>query len=164
MWRNVLLFQSGWCLCVMERGPLALAATPLLLLLHAYWTRGERFEWRVIAAVTLIGVIQDFTLIQLGVLQVSTQPWPPLWLVAIWLLFATTLNQSLRWLQHRYLLAAILGAIAGPLSYLAGERLGALQIDHDLLPVLSFTWGVTLPCFMVLNSLLRERNPTWHAH
>ena len=51
----------------------------------------------------------------------------PLWMVALWAAFATTLNVSLRALRPHYLLAAVLAAMGAPLAYYAGARLGALQ-------------------------------------
>ncbi len=38
---------------------------------------------------------------------------PPPWILALWALFASTLNASLGWLQDRLLLAAVLGALSG---------------------------------------------------
>lgn len=163
MWINALLFQVGWFVCVMERGILALLATLIILLVHGFRYRHLQGEWPVIAVVTVSGLLQDIVLMQLGVLQFSSHPWPPVWLVCVWLLFATTLNHSLRWLQNRWALALVLGAITGPLSYLAGERLGAVVINHDALLLLSAAWGLCLPYLFMLNQLLREPMPSCRA-
>ena len=48
----------------------------------------------------------------------------PYWIVALWGLLATAPNVTLRWLKRRPALAAVLGAICGPASFLAGVRLG----------------------------------------
>jgi hypothetical protein len=72
----------------------------------------------------------------------------PLWLVVLWLLFSGTLFHSLAFLQQRLLLAAILGAAAGPLSYLAGMRLGAATSTHDAWTValaMAPAWALLLP-------------------
>lgn len=163
MWLNALLFQVGWFVCVLERGLLALAATALILGMHLFRHREQPREWLCIAVIAFIGVLQDFLLIQLNVLQFDGQPVPPLWLVAIWLLFASTLNHSLKWLQQRWWLAALLGAISGPLSYLAGERLGALTLNKELLPVLGIAWGMCLPMLFAVLELLKEPKPSCNA-
>ena len=72
----------------------------------------------------------------------------PLWMVALWVLFASTLNCSLQWMQGRYLLAMILGAISGPLCFLAGERLGALQLNDSTwfsVGSIAVSWGLAIP-------------------
>lgn len=52
---------------------------------------------------------------------------------------ALTLNHSLAWLQSRLLLAALLGGVTSPLSYLAAAKLGAVQIVAE-----SWQWFVGL--------------------
>ncbi len=66
----------------------------------------------------------------------------------MWLLFSTSLNGTLKWLQGRYLVAALLGAVFGPLSYVAGGRLGAIEFNQDFLLtvlVLAVVWGLVVP-------------------
>jgi hypothetical protein len=69
-------------------------------------------------------------------------------MVALWAAFAMTLGSSLGWLSRRYHAAAVLGAAAGPLSYAAGARLGAVELAGDLrfaVVVLAVSWGFSLP-------------------
>lgn len=66
----------------------------------------------------------------------------------MWLLFSTSLSGTLKWLQGRYLVAALLGAVFGPLSYVAGGRLGAIESNQDFLLtvlVLAVVWGLVVP-------------------
>jgi Protein of unknown function (DUF2878) len=49
--------------------------------------------------------------------------------------FATTFHTSLSWLSSRYFLAAIFGAVGGPVGYYAGAQLGALHFPSH--PTLS---------------------------
>jgi hypothetical protein len=75
-------------------------------------------------------------------------PWlSPPWMAALWPNFVTTLHTSLGWLAGRYRLAALLGAVGGPLSYYAGARLGALTFPSDptfSLIVLAAVWSVAM--------------------
>ena len=72
--------------------------------------------------------------------------WPaglaPYWMLSLWIVFATTLNHSLRWLMNRPVAAALAGAIGGPLAYLAGAKLGALSIVTPAvtLPFIALLW------------------------
>jgi hypothetical protein len=46
----------------------------------------------------------------------------PAWILALWVTFALTFSQSLRYLQSRLWLAALLGLLGGPLAYLGAAR------------------------------------------
>ena len=71
----------------------------------------------------------------------------------MWALFATILNVSLRWLKGRWAVAALAGAVAGPLAYYGGSRLGALQFGNEgvALIALSLGWAVFTPLLMALS-------------
>ncbi|MDM0019414.1 DUF2878 domain-containing protein [Variovorax saccharolyticus] len=78
----------------------------------------------------------------------------PYWIVALWGLFAIALNVTLRWLRHRLWLAALLGAVAGPLAFASGVRLGAAQfVDaRPALLALALGWAFALPALVWLSS------------
>jgi hypothetical protein len=71
-------------------------------------------------------------------------------MVALWVLFATTFNASLRWLRGRPLLAMALGAVGGPLAYLAGAQLGAISFPElaSGLAVQAAGWTLLMPLLM----------------
>jgi len=86
----------------------------------------------------------------------------PAWMVALWVNFACTLHASLRWLLGRPLLAALLGAVGGPLSYAAGARLGALSLGGDAtgsLVAVAIEWAVALPLLTLLAARVLPRAP-----
>lgn len=66
---------------------------------------------------------------------------------------------SLRWLQPRPLLAAVLGLVGGPLAWYAGARLGALELpDPSLaLSVLGAGWAALMPLLLWLASRLNRQ-------
>jgi hypothetical protein len=51
------------------------------------------------------------------------------------------------WLKGRFVLAAVLGAITGPLSYFAGVELGAAQWGDETqaLVLLGIIWAIAMP-------------------
>jgi hypothetical protein len=72
----------------------------------------------------------------------------PLWILALWAAFATTLLRSLAWLTRRPAWAVLFGAVGAPLAYCAAERgFGAV---HFAAPawrgelVLGAGWAVAL--------------------
>jgi hypothetical protein len=76
-------------------------------------------------------------------------------MVCLWLLFATTLNVSLRWMRSKHLLAMIFGLLGGPLAYLSGQKLGAMQLLAQTISliVLAVFWGLMMPVMLWLASV-----------
>jgi hypothetical protein len=86
----------------------------------------------------------------------SGQPDPrlaPYWLVAMWGLLAIALNVTLRWLRGRWLLTAILAAVAGPASFASGVRLGGASFVHatPALLTLACVWALAMPALLRLS-------------
>ena len=59
------------------------------------------------------------------------------------------------WLCGRFALATVFGAIGGPLAYLAGDKLGALEIH--VLPAVVIAWIVVMPCLLAIEMKTRPR-------
>jgi len=77
------------------------------------------------------------------------------------MLFATTLNLSLAWLKRRVVLAAVLGAIGGPLAYAGGAELGALAFVHETTGLLAIGagWALLTPLLVLLARRLDGFSP-----
>ena len=104
-----------------------------------------------------VGVAADALLSTLGVYQFAGGVLVPLWLCCLWLAFAAALGRSLAWLAARPALAALAGAVAFPLNYWAGQRLGAVEFGYALVPtlaLLALTWGLLLPQMFRLGAQL----------
>lgn len=157
---NLIAFQLGWFACVVgaARGwPLTgTAIAALIVAWHIVRAARPAEELKLIAVAVLIGVLWDSALIAFGLTDFTSGTLlvglAPPWILALWALFATTLNLSLRWLRQRWLLAALLGAVAGPLSYWAGARLGAVQLVEPwpALIALSIGWALMTPALVII--------------
>jgi hypothetical protein len=157
---SLAAFQAAWFACVLfaARGePLAAVASVLAaMVLHCAWSDSRRADaWLVLAALA-IGVAWDSALALNGIVHYAA-PWPaigaaPIWILALWALFATTLRQPLRWLHGRPVLAALFGGIGGPLSYAAAARLGActLPAGNLSMAVLGIGWAIATPLLLHL--------------
>ena len=77
----------------------------------------------------------------------------------MWALFATTINLSMAWLKQRWLLASFMGSVFGPLAFIAGEKLGAVQfIDRpSALLALALGWASLMPLLLWLADLFKYR-------
>jgi hypothetical protein len=121
--------------------------------LHLLWSGNRWREFQFILLVGVLGMVVDSLSKITGLLSYNGDilqvAWlAPLWIGALWLQFASTLNSSLAWLQDNYLIALVMGAIFGPLSYLGGARLGALSLPQDktvTIIALAIIWGIAMP-------------------
>jgi hypothetical protein len=156
IWFNAVWFQSIWFCTVLGREtllPIALA----LLVLHVVLARDPLVELRQLVLVGGIGMSADAVLSLTGVFQFAGGVLVPLWLCCLWLAFAAALGRSLAWLANRPLLAVVAGAVAFPLNYWAGQRLGAVDFGYTLaltLTVLAATWSLLLPLMFRMMSRL----------
>jgi hypothetical protein len=157
---NLLAFQIGWLGCVLSAAyglPLAgLIVATLVTTLHLWRSEERRRELRLIGSAIALGTITDTLLLATGWLSYSTGQLfanvAPYWIIAMWPMFATTLNESLAWLARSRLLAAVSGALFAPLAYWAGARLGAITlIDPEAaLIAVGALWAVVLPILIHL--------------
>ncbi len=142
---------AGWPLI----GPLFVAGAALL---HLRRSHQPYRELSLLALAGLLGLTFDSLLLATGWIAFPdhTSILAPLWMFAMWILFATTLNVGFHWLRPRLWLAAVLGAIFGPLSYWSGSRTGALIIvdTTSALVTLSAGWAVLMPLLIVLATRL----------
>ncbi len=152
---NLVTFYIGWFACVLgaanQRTLLGPGIALLILVLHVYLLPNATREIRLILTTGLIGFVIDTALAACGVLSFHGEglaSWvSPLWMVSLWMLFATTFHTSLSWLAGRPLLAVLLGAIGGSASYYAGAQLGALTLHPQLvlsLAVIAIAWGTVM--------------------
>jgi len=162
-WRllaNLAAFQASWFACVLLAGrgqALAAAAAALAaVVLHFAWSDARRADaWLTLAAVAL-GVMFDSALALGGIVDYAAANLAagaaPLWILALWALFAATLRQPLRWLHGRPLLAALFGGVGGPFSYAAAARLGACSFpDRPVaLAALAVGWALVTPLLVEL--------------
>ena len=163
--RNFVLFQLGWFSCVLGGASpgyawAGLVIVTFIVLLHLAQAYSVADEAMLILVVMAAGTAWDSSLVTLGLFNFSSGSFidgmAPLWITAMWGLFATTLNVSMKWLKGRYVLAAIFGAIGGPLAYLAGQRLGAVEFSDTTTAVIvvSAGWLVIMPALMALSERL----------
>lgn len=157
---NFAAFQVGWFSCVLGAaagmpwlGPLVVLAVATLHLLRV---KRPRRELILMVIAMAIGLVADSLLVVSGWLSYPAGNWlpgfAPYWIIAMWALFATTLNVSMRWMRSRFVLALLMGAVGGPLSYLAGAQLGAMTLLQPVmaLAALAVIWAVAMPLLTLL--------------
>lgn len=150
------VFQLYWLLAVFgQQHALPLLFTGLTILLLS--KKAMVVPVFILAAV---GVVGDNLLSFFGILSFS-QLTIPLWLVFLWLGFASYvyLIKTILLKKPRAMILAI-GTIGGTLSYLAGEKVGSVNFSHSLLftsIVLSITWFIYTQLFLfILNKFVKD--------
>lgn len=165
---NVVLYQVGWFGCVLAaaagRPVLSAMAALVPAALHLVLARQRQIEAVLLIGAGLLGLVVDTVTVRTGILGFDTRLGPegiaPLWIVALWAQFGMTLRYCFGWLSGRYALASALGFVGGPLSFLAGARLGAVEISQPTLESLFFLglmWAVALPVLTAAADLLDGR-------
>ncbi len=147
LWFNALWFQCCWLSAVLGRSTL-LPLLILLLALHFWLVADPKRELLRIAPIALLGIAVDASLSLADVYRFAGGVLVPLWLVCLWIGFATTLHRSLGFLSRHSALAWVAGAVVLPFNYWAGQRLGAVEFGLPLLQtlgLLSVIWLVALP-------------------
>ncbi len=156
---NLVAFQVGWLACVLGAANglawvgalIALIAVGLHLLLAA----DAPAEIRLITIALALGIVFDSALLATGWVNypsgVLSAYVAPYWILALWALFATALNVCMSWIKRSLALAAVLGAVCGPLSYLAGARLGGITLIEPAPALVSLTliWAIAMPTLVV---------------
>jgi hypothetical protein len=152
---NALLFQVAWFGAVLgaARGLpwLGVIAVAAVVAWHLARARQPAREIGLVALALATGAVFETLLVQAGLLRFDggalLAGTAPVWMIALWANFATTLNVSLRALRTRLLAAALLGAIGAPLAYFAGQKLGAVQFPQPgpALAAIAAGWAVLTP-------------------
>ena len=167
---NFLGFQSVWFLSLFGAGThkswLGAIALAVFTVWHFRSAANPRAELVLVAIACVVGLIVDTTFIQANLLAYA-EPLPfaavaPYWILGMWINFALTLNGSMRWLHGRYGLAAVLGAIGGPLAYVAGIKLGAAELQASeavVYGVLAVTWAIAVPVLVRATVWVNTRWP-----
>ena len=152
---NLSLFKAAWAATVFAAAasvPVAGAiAVAIAVLVHLARTRDVRAEATLLGLAATVGLLWETLLVATGVLEYSSGNLvpgvAPYWIVAMWILFATTLNVGMRWLRKSAVIAAVAGGIGGPASFFAGASAGAVTLSNPMISllVIGVGWAVLLP-------------------
>lgn len=148
-------FQLFWFSCVIGQNSW-LALSLLLLALHFIVSPQRLLDFKVIS-IAAIGIAIDLALTQLSFFNFSETPY---WLGILWFGFVISLANSMRWLGQKKLIVQMLfGGIAGSISYLTGEKFGAVSFGFDSITssiILFLIWSILLPVLLRLIKFIEQ--------
>ena len=152
---NIVAFNVLWLSCVVGHNSFLWLSVPLLLAYLWFLVETNSASLSRILVPAAIGILTDTALALAGVFQFQDSLLIiPLWLVVLWIGFATTLSQSLSVFGKNLWIAACAGAVAFPFNYGVGERLGAVSFGETYLEsmmILSLLWAALFPLCFYLN-------------
>jgi hypothetical protein len=157
-WTNLLGYQLTWFVTVKSVSRdvpwIGVATASAFCVCQLLVSRRRPLDLRLMATAALLGTMVDGLLATTGLLHYSGSSVVvpllgcPVWILALWVAFATTVPRSLGWLRGRPWFAAALGALGGPLAYWAAARgWGAVKPIEPLWPTLlalAVGWGIAL--------------------
>lgn len=159
---NILGFQIAWWACVLlaraDAAWVGLGVAVAAVALHLAVSPARASEAWFIPLAAMLGYTADTAATLLGALDFEVgrpRALPaPIWVAALWLAFATTLNTGFAWMRDRIFVAAAVGAASGPLAYAAGAALGIVILPQPIwsVVVLATLWGITLPILVLMAS------------
>lgn len=163
---NFILFQVCWFACILGAahglpwlGPAAVAG---FLAVSLKLSDNRPAELKLFASAAIVGFLFDTGMTAAGFFfplpYLLPAPWSPPWLIALWPNLAAVLNVSLSWLKGRYLLAAVFGAVGGPLAYYGGAKLGAVTAMPGTYGLLALAagWAAATPLLVWLAAYYRR--------
>ncbi len=166
---NLAVFKVAWTAVVLSAAagiPLVgIAAVALAVGIHLQSSDNAETEIRLLLVAAAIGFAWESILVLAGLLDYSSGIWlpgvAPYWIVAMWVLFSTTLNVGMRWLRRGRTVAALAGGVGGPLAFSAGASFGAVELVSPVLALMAIGigWAVFLPFLVQLAIRLEGNHP-----
>lgn len=161
---NFVLFQVAWFACVLGAAHaypwFGLGIAAVIVLVQVIFAPRPAKAIAFVLIAMLIGAMVDQAFIYFDIVQYQSHGWStswvPVWILGLWMAFASTLNVSLRWLRENSILQLAFGALGGPLAYYAAQKLGAVIISPDMMSylVLAVFWGLVTVILFTLATRL----------
>ena len=164
--QNLILFKLGWVACIL----FAAAGLPLMSLVSVAFVAAIHLarvavplkEALFLLCAGMMGLAWESLVVNTGLLQyvgVSGEDWlAPSWIIAMWVLFGTTINHGLSWLKRHWALPVAFGLFGGPMAFYAGSQMGAVEFSNTLLALglLGAGWAVLLPLACLLADTITD--------
>lgn len=157
--QNLISFKVGWVACVMFAAAgmplMSIASVGAVIALHLITVAAPAKEALFLLSAMVVGLAWESGLVALGVVGYTehTSVWlAPLWIVAMWALFATTINHGLSWVKKYWVYAVLAGALGGPMAFYGGAGLGAVTFENTALAllVIGAGWAILLPLLVLI--------------
>jgi hypothetical protein len=153
---NFFAFQILWLGCVYGGGSLELTWMPWIslvpLILDTLYKSSRALDLKLATTAALLGYGLETIWVKLAILKFGDSTLPPIWMGFLWFGFALTINHSMKFFRDLTIVGPLIVGLFGPLTYLAGQRLGAVTIENYYFLLL------IIPCWIGLFQLLKMQS------
>ncbi len=159
---DIVGFQITWWASALGAGAgrwePGLAVGLLVVIIQLAISKTRAATLATIVAAAFMALVFETAMIAVGLIGYSAA-WPsgllpPVWLVALWMVFATCIEATARMLGDNGLLkGALLGGALAPVTYWAGAGFSALTLAEPIwLPLVatSLAWAIATPLMMLV--------------
>lgn len=165
---NYFGFTIVWFCCAFsaknENFLLAIIPTTIYIIIHLQIVSKKKVvELKLISLSLFLGIIVDSLLSWLGIVKYagSWENFPnlsPIWILCMWIGFASQIFHSLKFLRGRFLLIGFYGILA-PLAYIGGEKIQAVQVSAGManMVIISALWVISLVILFKFAECLNKR-------
>ncbi len=167
---NLAMYKIGWLACVLGAAAgfpwLGVFAVAVACVINIACANSKSKTMMLLATAATVGLAWESFMVIGGWLDYSSSghqgSLAPYWIVALWVLFATTLNLGFSWLKDRLVLAAVIGGLGGPLAFAAGEKAGAVEFGDPAtsLVAVGIGWAILMPLMVFLARYLNGHEYT----
>ena len=144
---NFVFFQALWFASVVAAGVYQLHWLAMLALVPmtvaAWLGPARRADFTLAAVAVIVGLLLDNLWVELRILDFAHASNAPYWIGFLWYGMALSVNHSLAWFRDQRWLGPLVVGIFAPVTYLAGERFGAVAVlNLELTVVVALAWMV----------------------
>lgn len=159
---NIVLFQCLWFAAVLgaARGLwwTALPALAVMLIVCLIYSTRRPQDLKLMSVSLIVGLIVETAMVATGRIDYAAMlpdsSLAPIWILVMWGGMGLTLNHSMWPIVKSWPIAAIAGAVFGPLAYFGAARLGAIESfgmsTLATAALLAATWAL---CLVLLGGL-----------
>ena len=123
-------------------------------------TKNKRKFTFIVFSIAIVGYLFDSILVIFKIYNFESSlyfGWLPIWMLVLWLSFATLFDEVFVFLSRYKLISISLSAVLGPLTYYSGSPLGIININKlSLFFILTIIFWTFL-MFFYLNYLLKVK-------
>lgn len=156
---NSICYVVGWFWCMLwgiaGHPIIAVQGAAFLIALQLYYTNAEDSSLfnrdALLVAISIpLGFLLEMFLIQTHVIRYGDSDFPPIWIIAIYPLFALLVNHVFSFLKDYYIAAFFIAFLGIPSSYFWVNTHGDLTFGYSSI----LTWIIIGNCWGVLLCLL----------
>jgi hypothetical protein len=145
---NALMMKAAWLCCVIGGASYGAVALAVMFAL-SIWSREFARDLPFVLMLGAIGLCLDTVWMYAGILDYGPAAIglplgitvAPSWIIMLWLAVGLSIRHSLYFLVNRPLFGALLVGCGSPVSYLTGERFGAVVIPSmEGMAILAAVW------------------------